>query len=262
MILLLRQVGQDSFGVNTRANFERHGVDVSHLLIAEDASVSSGIAPITVDENGENSIVVIGGANDFLTCREVEAAEAVIALTNILLVQLEIPLECSVAAMRLAKRHSTTVLLNTAPAQSLSDEVLSLCDIIVPNQGELGLITGLPTTCMSEVQEAATQLLARVPGCQSIICTLGSQGCLYIPQPSQGPPVHVPVPAERREIKVVDTVGAGDSFVGSLAFFLASGHEMMAALQKANFVASISVTRPGTQTSYPTRSELPTNMIE
>lgn len=178
-------------------------------------------------------------------------------------------------------------MLNTAPAQKLPSEILSICDIVIPNQGELSLLTDLPTglhtlymqcspiqsmnckkislilDCIissethEQIMTASQSLLAL--GAQAVLCTLGAEGAMYV---SSHMSRHFPVPPECRDVHVVDTVGAGDCFAGSLVFFLACGLPIELAIGRANRVAAISVTKKGTQSSYPFSYELPTELFE
>lgn len=257
IVSFIGKVGQDSFGTDTIQNFKSHNIDHTFLMVADDPNISSGLAPITVDERGENSIVVIGGANDLLTTDEVEKSRSAIDSAKYLIVQLEIPLEISLAAMRIAYQSGTKIILNTAPAQPLSSEIISLCHIIIPNRVELSMLSGLPTETIEDVKVAAQVLINQ--GAKAIVCTLGSAGSMLVTSEQS---IHCPIPESLAGITVVDTTGAGDCFVGSLAFFLAHDISFIEAIHRASYVAGTSVTKKGTQTSYPHASELPSHIFE
>lgn len=251
-VVMVTKLGHDMFGENTIKNYQANGIDTQHVLFTDQAS--SGVAPITVDPDGHNAIVIVPGANDLLSPQEIEAARPVIASAKVLVCQLEILVESTLAALRIAREAGVTTIFNPAPARTdLPEEIYGLSDIFCPNESETELLTGMPVDTREQVEKAARSLLAR--GAKNVILTLGARGSLLV-----NPQETTYVPAT--PVKAVDTTGAGDAFVGSLAYFLAAGKPLTEAMHRANIVASISVQKPGTQTSFPNASELPAGLLD
>jgi ribokinase len=245
-VTMVTKLGQDVFGENTLKNFESWGINTRHVLFTDQAF--SGVAPIAVDPEGHNAIIIVTGANDLLTEEEIEAARPDIAAAQVLVCQLEIPLPITLAALRIAREEGVTTIFNPAPARpDLPDELYQLSDIFCPNESETELLTGKPVDTLEEVETAARVLLDR--GAGTVILTLGERGSLLV---TADEAVHVPAPPA----KAVDTTGAGDAFVGTLAFFLAEGRPMRESVRKSNAIAALSVTKEGTQVSFPTRGEV------
>ncbi len=250
-VSMVTKLGRDIFGENTLKNFQSFGIDTRHVLFTDQAF--SGVAPIAVDPQGRNSIIIVTGANDLLTPAEVEAARPAIASSQALVCQLEIPLESSLAALRLARQAGVTTIFNPAPARpELPAELYRLSDVFCPNETETALLTGRPVGTLQEAEAAARLLLER--GAKAVILTLGERGCLLV---AGGRARHLP----SVEVKAVDSTGAGDAFVGSLAFFLALGKPLEEAAGRANRIAAISVQSPGTQTSFPAAGDLPAELL-
>ena len=244
-VSMVARVGHDVFGQGTLDNFRSLGIGTTHVL--QDADRFSGVAPIFVDDRAENVIVIVPGANYGLTPEDVRAAREEIASADVLCCQLEIPVESTLEAFRVARSAGVTTILNPAPAAPLPDELLGLTDICVPNEVELEMLTGYSAGSLEEAAHAAETLLARGPG--HVIVTLGSRGSLVV---TSGSTQHVPaVP-----VHAVDPTGAGDEFIGALAVFLAEGASMADATMAAAAAAAISVTRIGTQVSFPDRQEV------
>jgi ribokinase len=239
-VLMVGKVGDDLFGRNTLANLAAQNVDIRHIGTV--AGVSSGVAPIFVEPSGENSILIIKGANDHLLPADVDAASADLLACDIILLQLEIPLETIYHTVALATRHGRRVVLNPAPATpDLDLSRLSGVAFFTPNRGELSLLAGLPTETLGQSEVAARKLLAG--GIRTVIVTLGPDGVLLVTADGAA---HVPsVP-----VTPVDTTGAGDAFIGSFAHFLAGGDDVRQALHWAVRYAAHSVTGRGTQKSY------------
>ena len=159
---MISKVGSDVFGENTLQNFRKHGIDTRHVHTTDQAF--SGVAPIAVDAEGRNSIIIVTGANDLLTVAEVEAARAEIAASDILVCQLEAPLEISLAAMRVARQAGVRTIFNPAPARpELPAEIYSLSDIICPNESEAEMLTGHGVSSLEQCEAAARELLAAGP---------------------------------------------------------------------------------------------------
>lgn len=251
-VVMVSKLGKDIFGENTLKNFQSWGVDTRHVHFTDQAF--SGVAPIAVDPDGHNSIIIVTGANDLLAEKEIEAARMDIAAARILVCQLEVPLDITLAALRIARQEDVRTIFNPAPArENLPDEIFKLSDILCPNESETELLTGLPVGTLEESEVAAHVLLKR--GIEAVILTLGDRGSLLV---SERETVHVPV----NQVKALDTTGAGDAFVGSLAYFLAGGKDLPEAIKRANHLAAISVQSSGTQTSFPVREDLPPELLD
>ncbi|KAI8432170.1 hypothetical protein MSG28_004634 [Choristoneura fumiferana] len=236
---MIARAGDDQWGMKYKEYLKIVGVDVSHFYITPNAS--TGIAQITVADNGENQIVIVTGANNLLEISDVHTSAELIKNADVLIGQLETPFETTLAAFKLNKGVK---LLNAAPGRSDIQKILPYCSILCVNEGEAALVSGMEVT-MSNIVEVLTKLLHT--GCETVIITLGEKGAVYLSSDQQ--PIHVPC----KSVKPVDTTGAGDAFVGALATFLVERkdlplHQIIGA---ACEVASTSVTKEGTQTSYP-----------
>lgn len=245
-VTMLAKLGKDVFGENTLRNFKDLRINTRHVHFTEAAS--SGVAPIAVDADGQNAIVIVMGANDLMTQEEIEAARPDIASCQVFVCQLEIPLEINLAALRLAKEEGVTTIFNPAPARSeLPDECYALSDIFCPNETETELLTGMPVDTIEHAEAAAREILNR--GAGTVILTLGSRGSLVVTAEAAE---HIAA----EEVKAVDSTGAGDAYVGSLAYFLASGQPLDEAVKRAGAIATRSVLKAGAQTSFPSREEV------
>lgn len=244
---MVGRVGDDIFGEDMRRNLMREGIQAEYVFTS--AGMSSGVAVITVEESGQNSIVVIAGANGMVSPEDVAHARPAIASAQVLLCQMEVPMAANLAALRLARAANVTTIFNSAPVSGeIPAEVYQLADIFCPNETEAELLTGIPVHTLDDARLAAALLLER--GAGAALITLGPRGSLYATAAADE---HIPVEA----VTAVDTTGAGDAFVGSLAHYLASGHPIREAIARANAVAAISVQAPGTQASYPRWVQLP-----
>jgi len=237
-------LGDDIFGRDLKRNLESNGVDTSAVNIIN--GVASGIAVIVVKE-GNNFIIVDPGANSCVTPHMIDLQDQLIQNSDIVMVQLEIPLEAVERAVNTAKRHGVKVLLNPAPARELGDELLSKVDIFTPNEIECEIITGIPIKSVEDVGKAIEFLMAK--GIPQVIVTMGGAGVVY----NRGTEiVHKDVPA----VKVVDTTAAGDSFSGAVAVALSQGRSIDAAVDFGNIVGTLTVTKKGAQTSLPTSEDV------
>jgi ribokinase len=243
-VAMLGKVGGDSFGSEMLKNLDVNGVDPSHIRHAEGAS---GIALITVDDHGHNTIVVVPGANGKVLPADLEKWGNVLDEADYLLLQLEIPLETVLAGARLARLKGVKVILNPAPARPLPDELLELVDVLVLNETETALISGSDVSTTSALENAARKLLET--GVGWVVITLGGQGTLAV---SAQEVLHMPA----FEVTVVDTVAAGDGFIGALAVSLAEAMEPDKALRIANAAGALAVTVRGAQPSLPTRGQV------
>jgi len=243
-VTMVNKVGRDVFGEGTLGNYREQGIDTTHVMF--DESRFSGVAPIFVDDNAQNFIVIVPGANLGLLPADVQKARQVILEADILICQLEIPIETTLEAFRIAKSGNVRTILNPAPAAPIPDELLKLTDICAPNETETELLTGEPVGKLDEAEAAARKLLSRGPG--TVILTLGERGALLVDKNNVEN-----IPAVK--VDAVDPTGAGDAFIGSLAVYLGEGLPIRDAILRANAVAALSVTRIGTQISFPTRAE-------
>jgi ribokinase len=240
-VRFIARVGDDVFGRDMLENFRREAIDTSHIRTT--AGVSSGVAVITVDEAGQNTIVVVPGANGSLTIADIDADREAIATANVLVCQMEVPLEANLAALRIAVESRVRVIFNPAPAPaSLPDEVYRSTHVLCLNESEAALLAGHSVESLAEAESAARLFLSR--GSANVIVTLGSRGCLLV-SPDRAATIPAPV------VKAIDTTGAGDAFVGTLAFELASGNDMPSAADRACRIAALTVQKHGTQASYP-----------
>ena len=244
-VTMIGRVGRDVFGEGMIRNFCEHGIDTTHVRFDEERP--SGVASIVVDDAGQNCIIVAAGANAALSPADIQEASSAIQAADVVLCQLEVPLETVIEAFRLGR--SARTILNPAPAQPLPSELLRLTNVCVPNETELELLMEQKVATLQDAERAARSLLGRGP--ETIVVTAGARGALIV---DSAKAELIPAPP----VKAIDTTGAGDAFIGSLAVFLAEGASLVEAVRRANFAAALSVTRLGTQTSFPTRAEIET----
>ena len=239
-VLLVTRVGDDLFGSGTLRHLAALGMDTRHVRAVP--GTQSGVASIFVDPSGENRILIVPGANARLRPADVEEAAADLATCDLLVLQLEVPLDTVYHAVQWAARRGIEVLLNPAPATpGLNIERIRSVAFLVPNQTELALLTGLPAGTRAEAAAAARTLVAR--GLRAVIVTLGADGALLV---GKGPPVHVPaVP-----VQALDTTGAGDAFIGAFARSYVDTRDVAASLAVGARYAADSITRPGTQGAF------------
>ena len=236
-VAMVARVGDDMFGEATIQNFKSFGIDTSQVLITP--GVSTGVAPIFVESNGQNRILVVKGANDRLTPDDIYAAKEVILSADKVVLGLEIPLLTSIKAMQFAKEHGIQTIFNPAPAQVLDLAEIGFADYVIPNETEAEILSGLPVRNLEEARACAKSLLES--GLRRVIITLGANGSLFGDH-------HIAPFA----VDPVDTTGAGDAFIGSLAVFLSSGHGELEAISRANLYAALSTMAIGTQKSFVT----------
>ena len=244
-VIIVTKVGDDMFADNTVRNLASFGVDTKY--VARVAGRSSGVAPIMVEPSGENSILIVKGANADLSPGDIELASEDLKGCDLILLQLEIPLETVYAAIDFGKRHGVKVLLNPAPATpELDIEKVKHVSFLVPNETELAILTGMPVGTETEIGAAAESLIAR--GVGTVIVTMGARGALLRTAGRS----HV-IPAPR--VAPLDTTGAGDGFVGSFARYYGAGLGLEDAIAHAVRYAADSVTRRGTQKAYATEAQ-------
>ena len=250
--VLFAKLGTDAFGDNYIKHLRCVGVDITHVKKVEGAS---GVAMITVDDNAENCITIIGGANNFLSEHDISIGRYVLAVCRVIVLQMEVPLATNLAALKISKEvnKDITTIFNAAPAtDSLPSELYRLVDIFCVNESEAEKLLGISSVkTVEDAGHAAGLLVGK--GCRIGMITLGANGVVY-QEGTLGDFVHVSCP----KVKAVDTTGAGDAFIGSLASLLAN-EDFEASFKKkveiACNVASNSVTKLGTQASYPTSYE-------
>ncbi len=239
-------VGDDAHGHALVSGLQADGINTDFVRV--ETATGTGVALITVADNGENSIVVSPGANHTLTPADIKTAKAAIAGADMILLQLEIPLPTVEAAVETAARHNVPVLLNPAPAHPLPDAVLTKITYFIPNETETTLYCGFPVDGRGAAEKAATQLCARY-GMAGVVLTLGSRGALLC---ADGRHTLVPPFA----VSPVDTTAAGDAFVGGFAVAVTEGESPVDAARFAAAVAALSVTKMGAQPSLPRRDEV------
>jgi ribokinase len=248
-VKLVAGVGQDVFGEAALLGLEREGIDTQHISV--DLETASGVALITVDDTGENSIAVAPGANRRLSPTDVQRAQAAILDADVLLLQLEVPLETVQMAAELAHQAGVRVILNPAPAPGspLPPALLACVDVLTPNEKEAGDLTGAPDS----LGQAARRLLDM--GVETVVITLGARGALIATPEGQQTVPGFPVEA-------VDTTAAGDAFNGGLAAALAEGRPLAEAVRFANACGALAATRLGAQPSLPTAEEVDVFLVK
>jgi ribokinase len=227
------------FGPATIENFKKLGIDTTHVKQVE--GVSSGVAPIFVEPNGQNRILVVKGANDALSPADVEAAAETLKAADCIVLQFEIPLETVYYTVAFARKHKIRCILNPAPAQPVDLRALADLDYFVPNESEAETISGIAVREVEDAKKCAEKLIAG--GVRRVIITLGARGSLLA---GEGASEHV-LPFT---VKSVDSTGAGDAFIGSFAVFLAEGVAEREAVRRANLYGGLSTTGVGTQKSF------------
>jgi ribokinase len=238
-VFMVARVGSDLFGSATIENFKKLGIDTTHVRQVE--GLSSGVAPIFVEPNGQNRILVVKGANDALKPADVDAAAETLKAADCIVLQFEIPLETVYYSIGFAHRHGIRCILNPAPGQPVDMRALADLDYFVPNESEAETITGMAVRNVEDAKKCAEKLLAG--GIRRVIVTLGANGSLLA---GRGVSEHLPPYA----VKSIDSTGAGDAFIGSFAVFLAEGVSEPEAVRRANLYAGLSTTGIGTQKSF------------
>jgi ribokinase len=242
-VYFITKLGDDIFAEQSLKNFKKEGVNTKYVVQTKEAP--SGIALITVDDAGNNVIVVAPGANQKLSPDDVKKAESDIASSGALVAQLEVPLETVEFAAQLANESGVLFILDPAPAQKLSPELLKMVDVLTPNETEAQILTGIEVTSNRDSACTAVKKLLEY-GVKSVILTMGANGFLLGTDDEMEF-----VPAVK--VNAVDATAAGDAFTGSLAVGLAQGKTLANSALFANYVAALSVTKMGAQSSMPTR---------
>ena len=243
--VFITKIGNDIFGKQSAQLFDEEGINTSHIL--SDHTSPSGVALITVDDDGENSIVVASGANANLTPVDVEAVLNKLTDIHIILLQLEIPMETVNFIAGYAAAKGILLIVNPAPANILSPELLKHIDIITPNTKEAEMLTGVKVKNAETAEKAA--LVLQKKGVKKVIITLGAKGAFVL---ADGEIALVPA----NKVEAVDTTAAGDVFNGALAVAIAEGQGIIKAVEFSCLASSLSVTKLGAQSSIPYRNEL------
>ena len=237
-------VGKDGFGAQLLESLKKSDVDARFV---EQVDNTTGTALITVDAEGSNTIVVIGGANNDCVAAHIERALAAATEPGLFVLQHEIPSETVEYAIKAAKAKGWTVILNPAPARTISAEALALVDILVPNETELAVLTSMPTDSEEAVKQAVHKLLAQ--GVGTVLVTMGAKGAICCGAKEE-------YRVKPYQVQAVDTTAAGDAYIGALATALAEGKPLRDSMDFASASAALSVTKEGAQPSLPRRAEV------
>ena len=241
-VVILGKVGDDLFGKELLSSMDKNGVDIQFI---EKAPVSTGIAKIVVEKNGQNRILVVPGANSYVDIEYIDNHLDVIKDCDVVIGQLEIPISTVEYAFKKAKEYGKITILNPAPAIKLSEELIKNSDYIIPNESELEVITGMKIESFDGIIEAAKKVIKM--GVKGLIVTLGEKGSLYLGSDKF-------TKHSAYKVKAIDTTAAGDSFIGGFVTRLDLGVDK--AIEFATKVSAISVTKRGAQTSIPTMEEV------
>lgn len=244
-VAFVARVGKDTFGQQAMGVYRAEGIDTP--FVQQDASRPTGTAAIVVDDTAENCIIVVAGANAGLSPQDVRDAAKAIQEADVLLCQLETPLDATLEAFRLARAAGVRTVLTPAPAMELAEELLCLCDVCVPNKTEIELLVKRKVESLEDAESAASMLRAR--GVGTVVVTMGRLGALLLDDDAA---THVPAV----RVEAVDPTGAGDAFTAALAVFLAEKLPLRDAARQASVVAGLTVTRMGTHAAFPPRVEV------
>lgn len=244
-VTMIGRVGKDTFGSELLEIMRQEGINIEHISVSE--KQATGVASIVLEEDGENRIIVVPGANIELTVEDIQALESVISQAEIVVMQLEMDLAMSEHAVAIAHKHGIPLILNPAPARALKDEMLSQVTYLTPNETEAGILSGITVDNLETAEKAARVLLQK--GVQNVIMTLGSKGALIVNH--EGAKL---VPGFK--VKAIDTVAAGDSFNGAIAQQLTLGKTLEEAVSFANAVGALAVGKQGAIPSLPQLSEV------
>ncbi|MGI5975272.1 MAG: ribokinase [Paludibacter sp.] len=244
-VTFISKTGNDLFGRQSLEMYANENINTDYIF--SDQNLPSGVALIMVDRNGENCIVVASGANSSLSPKDIDKAKHVIESADILLMQLEVPVDTVEYAAKLAFEKGIKVVLNPAPAAFLSNEILHCLYTIIPNEIEAEILSGIKISNTESAKQAADIIAAK--GVDKVVITLGSQGSLIKDESK-----YTFVPAEK--VEAVDTTAAGDTFCGAFCVGISEGLSIEDAVKMATKAAGITVTREGAQASIPYRKEL------
>ena len=245
IVSMVGRLGNDLFGDQFLEKFSEEGINTDFVI--QDTENGTGVGMPLIDASGDNSIVIIPQANMALSFENIDQAESSIADSDVLVLQCEVPMEANQRAAEIANKNDTLVILNPAPACEIPDALLSLVDIITPNESETEILTGMPTETDNQAIEAAHLLLSK--GIETVILTLGSRGSFLLTKKMEKL-----IPAY--SVEVVDTTAAGDAFCGALAASLAHGINIEKSVKIANAAGALAVTKLGAEPSLPSREEI------
>ena len=245
LVCMVGRLGDDLFGNQFLDKFSDEKINTDFVI--QDKNNGTGVGMPLIDASGDNSIVIIPRANTALSAENINQGYEAIANSDILLLQLEVPIEASQRAAEIAKENSTIVILNPAPAREIPDTLLDLVDILTPNESETEILSGISATTEKEAKEAARILMDK--GVETVILTLGSRGSLLLTAT-----VESFFPAN--QVDVVDTTAAGDAFCGALAASLANGSTIEEAVKTGNAAGALAVTKLGAEPSLPKKVDL------
>jgi ribokinase len=244
-VTFVARVGSDTFGTEAIQRYQAEGIDTA--FVRQDTNRPTGTAAILVDDQAENAIIIVAGANAGLTSNDVREASSAIQNADAVLCQLETPIEATLEAFRLARAVGTLTVLTPAPVAELPDELLQLCDLCVPNQTEMKHLAKFPVDSEQDAHSAANSLRAR--GVRTVVVTMGRRGAMLVDDAGAE---HIPAV----KVDAIDTTGAGDAFTAALAVSLAEGLALKDAACRASVPAALTVTRIGTMTAFPSFAEV------
>ncbi len=245
-VMMMTKVGDDIFADNTIKNFAKYNIDTKY--VEKVANTSSGVAPIFVDKSGQNRILIIKGANKNLLSEDIDKASEDLKKCDLIILQLEINLETVYHAINFGKKNNIPVLLNPAPAtKELDINEACKCDFFVPNETELAILTDMPVETDEQIKEAALYLVNK--GLKNVIVTMGSRGSMWVTKDT----CHI---QKAFKVNAVDTSGAGDAFIGCFASCYVKTKDVISSMKEAGAFSALSVTKKGTQISYPEKDEV------
>ncbi|WML41516.1 ribokinase [Neobacillus sp. OS1-2] len=245
-VMMVTKVGDDLFADNTIKNLENYGIDTEFTNKVQDTS--SGVAPIFVDPESKNRILIIKGANQYLLPVDIDRAAEKLKQCSLLVLQLEIPLETIYRAIEFGNENGIPVILNPAPAtKDLDFSYVCKCDFFIPNETELEILTGMPVETEEQIKAAAITLIDK--GVKDVIVTMGSRGVMWVTKGE----AHM---VDSYKVNAIDTTGAGDAFIGCFAHYFVKNNDILHAIKMATAFAALSVTKRGTQSSYPNMDEV------
>ncbi|WP_270648123.1 ribokinase [Paeniclostridium hominis] len=243
-VCMVGKVGSDGFGQNLLNQLKNNNVDTKYIQIEEGAS---GVALITVDKNAENAIVVSPGANFKLAQKDIDNCIDAIKESNVVVIQLETPIDTIKYALEKSKELDKFTILNPAPAVKLGDDIIKNVDLLTPNETELEILSGVSINNEDDILKAAQVMLEK--GVKKLIVTLGSKGSLYIDKENK-------IFKKSYKVDAIDTTAAGDSYTGAIAVSLSQGKNVEDTIDFASRVGALCVTKEGAQTSLPTIEEV------
>lgn len=245
-VMMVTKVGDDLFGSNTIQNLQKYGINTE--FTSKVPGIPSGVAPIFVDPESKNRILIVKGANQNLLPMDINNATARLKECSLIVLQLEIPLPTIYRAIDFGNEHNIPIILNPAPAsRELDFDYICKCDFFMPNETELEILTGMSVDTEEHIRDAAAFLIGK--GVKNVIVTMGNRGVLWATKDN----VHR---VEAHNVDAIDTTGAGDAFIGCFSHYYVKDKDILSAIKMATGFAGLSVTKRGTQISYPSKDEL------